>query len=469
MRSTEKGNFIIPSALDMRLIISKFGIMPRVRSDIGELRTFARPLIVASMATAVDTAVSSLCLAHTSDTALCAALPAGSLAATFTAVITAFLGYAGTIVAKHHGFGRERLAVHSFVQGLWLFALTIPLFIAASPISRLVFTAFGHTTDLIAAEMSYLNLLLAAGALQALSAVFAGFFTGRGLTRFPGIVLSLGSIVNILLTPLFVLKFNLGIFGAGWSRIFAAAIPFIILVEAAVRDPLVAHPVTTQGVWRFIPSLTRELLKLSAPNALQMLVDYGGFFVLTAFIGALDGLSAAASTIVFALTNFYFAIIRGIAHGVEILVAQRLSIPNATSRLIRTSLVLTSVYLFAYLALIFLLGGSIVTVFSSRNSAFSPDALRSAAVVLFPILAVREILETIQQLLMGVLRGLGKTAALFRIQTITTCLVWLPLLLILHAYHPTLAAYWLSMLVYMLTAVILLTFELKKRTAATDT
>ena len=436
--------------------------MPRVRSEIRELRTFARPLIAASMASAVDTAVSSFCLAHSSDTALCAVLPAGSLAATFTAVITAFLGYAGTVVAKHHGFGRERLAVHSFVQGLWLFALTIPFFIAASPISRLVFTSFGHAPDLIAAEMSYLNLLLVAGALQALSAVFAGFFTGRGLTRFPGIVLSLGSVINILLTPLFVLRFNLGISGAGWSRIFAAALPFAILVEAAVRDPLVAHPVTTQGVWRFIPNLTRELLRLAAPNALQALVDYGGFFVLTAFIGALDGLSAAASTIVFALTNFYFAIVRGVAHGVEILVAQRLSIPNATTRLIRAALVLSSVYLLAFLVLIFSLGGFIVTVFGGGNSAFAPHALRSTAVALFPILAVREILETIQQLLMGVLRGLGKTAALLRIQTITTCLVWLPLLFILHAYHPTLAAYWLSMLVYMLTAVLLLAFEMQR-------
>ena len=436
--------------------------MPHVQSEIGELRAFARPLIAASMASAVDTAVSSLCLAHASDIALCAALPAGSLAATFTAVITSFLGYAGTVVAKHHGFGRERLAVHSFVQGLWLFALTLPLFIAASPISRLVFGAFGHAPDLISAEMSYLNLLLAAGALQALSAVFAGFFTGRGLTRFPGVVLSLGSVVNILLTPLFVLTFNRGITGAGWSRFFAAAIPFILLLEAAVRDPLVAHPVTTQGVWRFIPNLTRELLKLAAPNALQMLVDYGGFFVLTAFIGALDGLSAAASTIVFALTNFYFAVVRGVAHGVEILVAQRLSTPNATVRLIRTSLALTSIYLVAYLVLIFLLGGSIVTVFSGGKSAFTPSALCSAAVALFPILAVREILETLQQLLMGVLRGLGKTASLFRIQTITTCLVWLPILFILRAYNPTLAAYWLSMLVYMLTAVFLLTFEMRK-------
>ena len=436
--------------------------MPRVRSELGELRTFARPLIAASLASAVDTAVCSFCLARTSDTALCAVLPAGSLAGTFTAVITAFLGYAGTVVAKHHGFGRERLAAHSFVQGLWLFVLTIPLFVAASPLSRLVFATFRHSAALIADEMDYLNLILSADAIQALSAVFAGFFTGRGLTRFPGVVLLLGSVVNILLTPLFVLKFNLGISGAGWSRIFAALIPFTILAGAAIRDPLVAHPATTQGVWRFIPNLTRELLKLAAPNALRMLVDYGGFFVLTAFIGALDGLSAAASTIVFALTNFYFAITRGVAHGVEILVAQRLSIPNATLRLIRTSLVLASVYLFAYLALIFLLGDSIVSTFSGRNSTFSSEALRSTAVALFPILAVREILETLQQLLMGALRGLGKTAALFRIQTITTCLAWLPLLFILRTYHPTLTAYWLSMLVYMLTAIILLVFEIRK-------
>ena len=414
------------------------------------------------MATAVDMAVSAFCLARTSDTALCAVLPAGSLAATFTAVIAAFLGYAGTVVAKHHGFGRERLAVHSFVQGLWLFVLTIPLFIGANLISRFVFSAFGHSDELIADEMVYLGLLLTAGALQALSAVFAGFFTGRGLSRFPGIVLTFGSAINIILTPLFVLKFGLGIAGAGWSRIFSAAVPLFLLVSATIRDPLIVHPSTTQGVWRFIPNLTKELLWLAVPNAFRQLVDYGGFFVLTALIGALDALSAAASTIVFALANFFFAIVRGIAHGVEILVAQRLSIPNATSRLIRTSLVLTSVYLFAFLILIFLLGDSIVAVFSGENSTFSPEALRSAAVALFPILAVREILETLQQLLMGVLRGLGKTTALFRIQTITTCLVWLPLLFILRACHPTLAAYWLSMLVYMLTAVILLSFEIKR-------
>ena len=101
-------------------------------------------------------------------------------------------------------------------------------------------------------------------------------------------------------------------------------------------------------------------------------------------------------------------------------------------------------------------------MFNGESSAFSPEALSSAAVALFPILAVREILETLQQLLMGALRGLGKTAVLFRIQTITTCLVWLPVLLIIRACHPTLAAYWLSMLVYMLTAIFLLVLETRK-------
>ena len=119
----------------------------------------------------------------------------------------------------------------------------------------------------------------------------------------------------------------------------------------------------------------------------------------------------------------------------------------------------------SYLKLLLVAGvlQTLSAVFSGGNSTFAPSALRSAAIVLFPILAVREILETLQQLLMGALRGLGKTAALFRIQTITTCLVWLPLLFILRAYHPTLAAYWLSMLVYMLTAVILLSFEMRKK------
>ena len=161
--------------------------------------------------------------------------------------------------------------------------------------------------------------------------------------------------------------------------------------------------------------------------------------------------------------NFYFAIIRGVANGVEILVAQRLSIPNATTRTVRTALVLSSVYLTAYLILIFLLGGPVVDFFCSTKSAFPPTALRSAALALFPILALREMLETIQQILMGTLRGLGRTSALLRIQVIVSCLIWLPLLFVLRAEHPTVTAYWLSMPVYMLSSAILLVLAIRGR------
>ena len=189
------------------------------------LLKFTLPLIASAVAMTLDTLVSTYCLSLSSDVALRAALPAGALAGTFTTVATAFLGYAGTVVATHHGFGRERLAVHSFVQGLWLFALTTVFFIIASPVSRILLARFGHAPDVLSAETAYLNLLLAAGALQALSVVLASFFIGRGLTRFPGTALLSGSFFNMILTPILVLQLGFGIHGAGWSRIIAASAP----------------------------------------------------------------------------------------------------------------------------------------------------------------------------------------------------------------------------------------------------
>ena len=428
---------------------------------VRNLLKFTLPLVASSVAMTLDTFVSTFCLARSSDVALRAALPAGALASTFTTVATAFLGYAGTVVATHHGFGQERLAVHSFFQGLWLFALTAILFAVASPTSRLLLAWFGHAPDVLAAETSYLDLLLAAGALQSLSIVLASFFIGRGLTRLPGTVLLAGSFFNMVLTPILVLRLGFGIHGAGWSRIIAASVPCVFLAGAIIRDPLIVRPTSSPGVARFMPALARELLRLAAPNAFRLLLDCGGFFVLTAFIGALDGLSASVSTVVFAVNGLYCAVLRGVSNGVEIRVAQELSHRGLTRRIVSDSFKLMAVILVAYLAFLFCAGDLCTAHFLFGTTSFDPIAVNTAISLLFVILVPREILETVQQILMASLRGQGKTLRLLRIQGIVTCLVWLPLLFILRACHPTLTAYWLSMLVYMLAATVLLVFEMR--------
>ena len=432
------------------------------------LLKFSLPLVASAVAMTLDTFVSTFCLARSSDVALCAALPAGALASTFTTVATAFLGYAGTVVATHHGFGRERLAVHSFFQGLWLFAMTAILFAVASPISRLLLARFGHAPDVLAAETSYLDLLLVAGALQSLSVVLASFFIGRGLTRFPGMVLLSGSFFNMILTPILVLRLGFGIHGAGWSRIIAASIPCIFLAGAVIRDPLIVRPASSLCVARFMPALARELLWLAAPNAFRLLLDCGGFFVLTAFIGALDALSASVSTVVFAINGLYCAILRGISNGVEIRVAQEISREGSTRRIISDAFKLSSFILAAYLAFLFCVGDLCATRFLSEAASRDPRGVNAAVFTLFIILIPREFLETIQQILMAALKGRGETMRLLRIQGIVTCLCWLPLLFVLRALAPSLNAYWLSMLFYMSSFAMILVLSvraLSKRTS----
>lgn len=428
---------------------------------VWNLLKFTLPLVASAVAMTLDTFVSTFCLAHSSDVALRAALPAGALASTFTTVATAFLGYAGTVVATHHGFGRERLAVHSFFQGLWLFALTAILFAVASPISRLVLARFGHAPDVLAAETSYLDLLLVAGALQSLSVVLASFFIGRGLTRFPGTVLLTGSFFNTVLTPVLVLRLGFGIQGAGWSRIIAASVPCVFLAGAVIRDPLIVRPASSPGVARFMPALARELLRLAAPNAFRLLLDCGGFFVLAAFIGALDGLSASVSTVVFALAGLYCAILRGVSNGVEIRVAQEISHTGSTRRIVSDAFKLMSIILVAYLVVLFCVGDFCATRFLFEAASRNPKGVNDAVFTLFLILIPRELLETIQQILMAAFKGRGETMRLLRIQGVVTCLCWLPLLFVLRALAPSLNAYWLSMLFYMSSFALILILSVR--------
>ena len=148
--------------------------------------------------------------------------------------------------------------------------------------------------------------------------------------------------------------------------------------------------------------------------------------------------------------GLYCAVLRGVAQGAEIRIAQATSRIGATRCIVLDAFRLMSVILAVYLAFLFVAGDFCVIRLLPEGPAFDPKAVKTAVHVLFLIIPPREVLETVQQIFMAALKGRGATMPLLRTQFTVTCLTWLPLLVVVRACHPTLAAYWLSTLFYML-------------------
>ena len=113
----------------------------RRTSDFGELLHTALPLAVVALISSFGVFADRFFLGRHSQSALAAVTPAAVLANTFFCFIVTTVSYTGTFIAHYYAGGRQRQAVRTFAQGLWLSGLSVIAFLVALPIGNLFIRA----------------------------------------------------------------------------------------------------------------------------------------------------------------------------------------------------------------------------------------------------------------------------------------------------------------------------------------
>ena len=422
------------------------------------LRT-ALPLVFAQLAFAANTFVTQFFLARHSTTALHASLPASMLAVTYMVFFNMTLGYAGTIFAQRHGGGDERGAMAAFVQSVWLTLFTLPLLALGMPLARLILGIFNTSPEVLAAETRYFDILMLNAAFTILAQVLGGFFTGQGKTKFVGTVTVIGFAVNMVIAPFFIRGFAGlpgGTAGAGIAQTVAHVVPCIILAAAIVRTPEFRKRTVSLR-----PSLTAketlEILRLGLPNGLRTVLEIGGFFLFTAYISECAPAAVAASTAVFAVNNLPYGCIQGLSSAVEILVGRASG--RRDDGIIRGTLsaatLITVVLAVLYVTVLWAGQDGILDLFLKNGSVTLAD-FHSATGILVAIVAVKAIFEMMTLVLQGVLRGKGETAYVCLTQAVSTFAFWIPAFVAVRFLHPTVPAFWATMILSCLVSCSLL-------------
>lgn len=434
-----------------------------MKSVLRSLITLSWPLALAQMTNVLGGVLGSIILAKSSVYALAATLPATMLASTVTAFFSSFLGYSGTLVARHDGSGDASAGVSSFLHGLGMAILLLPAFVLLVPVGHQIFACFGHRHEMLSAERLFFTYLLFSGYLATLSGVLGGFLTGRGDSRFTGIALSAGNVLNVLLLPPLALGNHAlsGIHGAGLANLLANGTATLVL-SARIFGTLRNNQSTIVSML-FRPDRQRiiELLRLGIPNGLRQLVDCGGFFIFTALIARLDPIAVAASTAIFSVNNLHHAVREGIQRGVEILTGRSSKVVNR--QLIREitfgGLLLMAACMATFAVILYTWKGTIFCWFlSSPEGAERAQFLRTTDLLL-SVLWINLALEAVAMVLTAVCRGLGRTPQLFICQFVTSGLVWLPLVFLVHAFSPSVLGFWLTLSVCSAVLSILLAWQ----------
>ena len=97
--------------------------------------------------------------------------------------------------------------------------------------------------------------------------VFAETLQAEGNSRIPAVLMISSNILNIILDPIFIFNFNMGIKGAAYATVLTSAIPFVfflfLYLSGRTKVPL------SLKYFKFRPYILYEIFKVTLPNFLD--------------------------------------------------------------------------------------------------------------------------------------------------------------------------------------------------------
>ncbi|MEG1879507.1 MAG: MATE family efflux transporter [Pseudoflavonifractor sp.] len=162
------------------------------------------------------------------------------------------------------------------------------------PLQRPMLLLFGATENTIGYATQYLTIYLCGTIFVQLALGLNNFITTQGFSTISMMTVIIGAVTNIVLDPIFIFGFDMGVRGAALATVIAQAVSAIWVVcflmgkKTKLRiqkrylrlNPKVLLPVVAIGVSPFIMQSTESLVSIALNSSLKM---YGG----DAYVGAM--------------------------------------------------------------------------------------------------------------------------------------------------------------------------------------
>ncbi|WP_372013561.1 MATE family efflux transporter [Tistrella mobilis] len=398
---------------------------PGLVAETGVLARLAAPIVVAQLAYMATGATDSIMAGRLGTGALAAV----GLGAAIWVPVTTFIGGALYVllplIAGHAAAGRDGAGGRDAVQAAWggiAIGLIGALFLAFGMPQLL--PHMGVDPALIDPTAAYLAAVAPGVPLVGLSMAARYFCDGHSDTR-PAMVTAI--FIALLNVPLnLVLMFDdafgpgtgagLGVVGAGISSAICMATGALILTMRALTAgryaPARRGPVPLRPDLRAMLGLLRQGL----PIGLAFLVEYSMMSTVAVLIGGIGAVALAAHQIAFNVTVVLFMIPVSVSIGVSIRVGGAIGAadPAAARRALAAGLALGCGLAMVTAVLVVLFAPEIAGIYAAD------DAVVALAVRLLLLAAAFQVIDALQVVLGGALRGRGD--------------VNLPLLMMLGAY-----------------------------------
>ncbi|HEU4763068.1 MAG TPA: MATE family efflux transporter [Gemmatimonadales bacterium] len=384
----------------------------------------AVPVVVVQVGLMLMGVVDTVMVGHLSKEAL-AAVTLGNIYVFSTAVIgMGVLMVIDPVVAQAVGAGDEPAIARGVQRGLLLAVLlSIPGVLFLLP-GEVVLGALRQPADVVPLAAQYTRATLP-GFLPFLAFIVFRQ-TLQAMNRLAAIVwiVVAGNLVNVALNYAFIYGHfgapALGVVGSGWATAVGRTVLGAGILVLAWRDLRPTLIPFRREVLEWAPLL--RMLRVGAPIAVTMSLEYGAFAVVGVMMGWLGTTQMAGHQVALNLASLTFMVPLGVSGAGAVLVGQAIGRgdPDGMRRAAGAALILGVGFMAGTAVLFLLLPGPLAALYTGDPGVYA------LAASLIPIAGLFQVFDGTQAVTVGILRGAGDTSAPMIINVLGFWLVGIP-------------------------------------------
>jgi len=376
---------------------------------VREILRLAVPMVASMASATVMGFVDTWLIAMVGTTAVAAAMPAGIMAYTLTALPLGIAQCVSTFAAQALGRGTPAEGAVFAWQGLYLsLAVGIASFLLW-PVAPVFFSLFGHEPEVVALEVVYFRVRLWGIGFAVASGALSGFFSGIHRPKVPFVAMVVANGVNVVLC--YVLIFGhlgvpaFGLAGAAAAMVLGFATQTALLLGVFLSRSC-HQAFLTRTMWHCAWPRMRQLLHIGWPAGLQTAIDVLGWGVLIVLlVGRFGKEQLAASNIAIQYMTISFMPALGLGQALTVLVGRYIGKgrPDLAIQRVYDALFLAT----AYMGLMCV----IYVAFRARFMAFfttDPQVIKVGSNILLCAAAL-QVFDGMGITFAGALRGAGDT------------------------------------------------------------
>jgi len=226
-----------------------------------------------------------------------------------TAVIAKFIGEENKLQA-------DNAAEHSVLLALILGAIFT---VCGLLFGKQLLSLLGASGDVHRMGLGYFRILSFGFIFSVSSVVFRSILTGEGDTKSPMIIQGFGTVLNILLDPLFIFTFDLGVFGAGLATVASQTITVLIFVYLLFFKKH-AYVTFSPRDFSFSKKIIDKIMQIGIPASLSMIIMSFGSMIFNRILVLYGNEAVAGYTVAHRIDHIFFMPIGSIAQALVTLV-----------------------------------------------------------------------------------------------------------------------------------------------------